>query len=233
MPPMMPSSEPFAYDEEGDETNNNSPTSTFDYDAIEEDILRLEMSKDLKLDQERLVREVLRHKADSLAQQARLLREESKATEVVAELEESLQVACDQSISCRVAISKLQQVEEIKHLQYEVQILNLKLWEYILQDPDCCEIYSEPIKPRSRPFGDFSHVAFWASDWIKLRQKLEWIERVLVMSEPDPTNSEADTLALKKILKKKAEAIHRFNQLNDIIFEEEDEETDVDVDDSS
>jgi hypothetical protein len=158
-----------------------------------------------------------------LAQQARLLREESKATEVVATLEESLQEACDRSIACRVAIAKLQQFEEIKQIQYEVQILNLKLWEYILQDPDCCEIYAEPIKPRTRPFGDFSHIAFWVSDWIKLRQKLEWIERVLVMSEPDPTRSEADTMALKKILKKKADAIHRFNRLNDIVFEEEDE----------
>ncbi len=204
-----------------DEMATSSPTSTVEYDSIEDEVLRFEMSKSLKLDQEKLAREVLRHKADSLAKQARLLREESKATEAISRLEGSLKEACDRSIACRIDISKLREAEGIRYIKFEVKALNLKVWEYLLQDPDCHEIYAQAIKPRTRPFGDFSHIATGVSDWVKLRHKLEWIEKVLVLSEPNQSCPETDKIALKKVLKKKADAIHRFNILNDIIFEEE------------
>lgn len=221
-PPRRSVAESLLYQYD-DPATAHSPTSATGFDVIEVECYRLAMERSLEADQRQLAREMLRNKADSFAQQARLLREESLATEEVSHLEESLEGACDRAIECRIAISELQEAEEIRFIKFEIKILNLKLWEDLLKDPDCKEIYGQKMKQRVRPFGEFSHLATTVTDWAKLRQKLEWIEKVLVMSKFDELDPIEDMHSMKKVLAKKADAIHKYNVLNDIIFEEHDE----------
>lgn len=187
---------------------------------IEAENYRLEMEQRLDADSKRLARKLLRSKSNSFSEQARLLRQESIATEEVNRLEDSLQDACDHAIGCRIAMAEMQEAEEMKYIKFEVKILNLKLWEDLLKDPDCREIYAQKMKPRVRPFGYFSHLASSVTEWVKLRQKLEWIERVFVMSKFDELDPIENMEAMKKVLAKKADAIHKYNMLNEIVFEE-------------
>jgi len=222
-PPRRSVAEPLL-DPYEHEANTHSPTSTTSFDVIEAESYRLALDKSLEFDQKKLAREVLRNKADSFALQAKLLREESLATEVVSHLEKSLQNACDKAIECRMAMAELQEAEEIRYIKFEVKILNLKIWEDLRKDPDCKEIYAQKMEPRVRPFGEFSHLAFAVTEWVKLRQKLEWIEKVLVKSKFDELDPIENMHVMKKVLAKKADAIHKYNVLNDIIFFEKDED---------
>lgn len=209
---------------EQDEAATYSPTSAADFEVIELESYRLAMMRRLVDEHNQVTRKMSRSKADSFAQQAKFLREEALAMDAVVHLEASLQRACDRTINCRIGMAKLQEAEEMKYIKFEVKILNLKLWENLLRDPDCRDIYAQKMKPRVRPFGSFSHLASSITDWVKLRQKLEWVEKVLVMSQFDENDPVENEERIKKILKKKADAIHRYNRLNDIIFVEEAEE---------
>jgi hypothetical protein len=201
-----------------DESATYSPTSTAEIEIVEFESYRLSMMRKLAEEHNKVTRHMSRSKADSFAQQARYLREEAQASDAVNHLEGSLQRACDRAIACRMDMAKLQEAEEIKYVKFEVKVLNLKIWESLLRDPDCRDIYAQTMNLRVRPFGDFSNVASSVTEWVKLRQKLEWVEKVLVMSQFKETNPIEDEQSITKILKKKADAIHRYNCLNDIIF---------------
>ena len=211
-----------------DESVTYSPTSTADSEMIDLGSYRFAKMRSIAVEENRVARNMSRSKADSFAQQARFLREEAQATDAVNLLEESLHRACDQAIACRINMAKLQEAEEIKYVQFEVKILNLKIWDILLRDPDCRDIYSQEKKQRTRPFGSFSHLASSVTDWVKLRQKLEWIEKVLIMSQFDENDPIDDAQKVTKILKRKADAIHRYNRLNDIIFKGEETSDRVD-----
>jgi hypothetical protein len=202
---------------------DRSPTSTFDMREIDVQAQRAaQLASRLKRVKDLLSRDTLRFNAHTSTRQAKLLREESEALDEVRLLERSLQEACDRAMTARVEITKVEEEAEIRYVKFQVRVLNLKLWEHLLLDRDCQEVYRKPMKPRTTPFGTFSHVANSMDDWITLRKKLEWIEKVLVMSNAKVDDSaEVEKITLKGILKRKACVIHRYNRLNEIFFEDE------------
>ena len=209
-----------------DSLRNSIASSSFDSRDMEAQFQKFaQLVSRLNLAKASLAREALRSNAHSSSRQARLLREQSEANEEVKQLEEALRIACDQAMSIRVEVSKAEEQAEIRYLKFEVRVLNLKVWEHLLQDHDCREVYKQKMKPRTRPFGKFTHVAITLDDWIKLKKKLEWIEKALVLAnETQDTFGEDEKFALKKTLKLKANIIHRYNGLNEIIFEGNDDD---------
>ena len=209
-----------------DSFKNSIASSSFDSRDMEAQFQKFaQLVSRLNHAKESLAREALRSNAHSSSQQARLLREESEAHDEVKELEKALRIACDQAMSIRVEISKAEEEAEMRYLKFEVRALNLKVWEHLLQDPDCREVYKQKMKARTRPFGKFTHLAITLDDWIKLKKKLEWIEKALVLAnEKQDTFGEDEKIALKETLKLKANIIHRYNGLNEIVFEENDDD---------
>jgi hypothetical protein len=212
---------------DGKWATTNVPTSgAFDMDEIELQIHHsTQLASRLKSAKETLARDALLFNAHSSSRQAKLLREEAEAQDAVRYLEKALKQACDQAMTTRVAMSKAEEQAEIRYLKFEVQLLNLKLWEHLLKDFDTREVYQKKMKPRTNRFNKFSHMATSLDDWIKLKKKLEWIEKALVMSnEKLDTFGEKQKNALKETLKLKANIIYRYNRLNEICFDDDDEE---------
>jgi len=218
-------------------THSTSSTSRSDHRSS----IATQLSSRLHRALETLARDAFRSNAHSTSQEAKLLCEESEADDVVRTLEEKLREACDHSMALRVEISKIEERAQIRYLKFEVRVLNMKVWEHLLHDCDCREVYTQKkMLPRTTgPFGKFTHRAKTYDDWMKLKRKLEWIEKALIvcqqkeeeeeeknnnnekskMPEEDATQDKETLRTLKGTLKLKADIIQRYNRLNEIVFE--------------
>lgn len=205
-----------------DDSETKSPTSSWDVQGMQAEVKRADLQA--RLDQARRVlkQDTQRFQNQSSSQHAKMLREESELVEETTRFESELHQACDHAIALRVKMARVEEEAQIRHLKWQVRILNLKLLECILQDPDCQDIYSESsssnrVLPRTQLFNKFSQCQS-LDDWIGIKRKLEWIEKVLVISNEELAKCEEarDEKRLTEILEVKGEAIHRYNDLNDI-----------------